>query len=843
MKRKTLVWGALLALGALVALIVATGAFGFDSGGNPGTTGDKTITWTGQGANNGVLNTEECDAANDPNGANQPYLLWILTVDGGSIQSDDTTPTLHLGGTGSGAYQTQNPSDNSSAHFVTPYFTPDSNLTAYAEMIVTDPGTGSWILTISHGCSGSGRTPADHPTVNKDAPGSYDNTIGWSIDKSADTGTVYSAGGGESGPVNYTVTVSHDTGTPSNVKVAGTITASNPGTNAGSVTLSGVTDNIVDGSNNVVQGCSVDTSAPGALTIAAGGTQSYLYSCSLGDSLPTGDVFNYVQITWDGQNVGTTQHLNAGSADFTTPSAIDFTANTINNCVQVTDTLDGTPGTLGVACADGTFTPDAGAPTDLSSSYDTPTGTFTLTYSRTFTGDPAGTCTGHSNTASVGTVPSDGGLSVALAPATDPVKVKDCQGADLTVKKTASGSFNRDYDWSVLKSQTTSSTPINSSTSSVTVGYKVTATWSGPTDSGWQVIGTITVHNPNDWESVTLTGVTDAIDNGGTCTVSGNTGQTIAANGDSTGLTYTCTYASAPSPAAGTNTATATWDPTAASTPDGTASGPAGVDFSTVTPTVTHNTTTVKDTFNGGTALTLGVANVNGTFTKNAGNNLANWTQSYDLPSKTFTFTYTRSVTVVPNTCTTYNNTATVSADATSGDNSSNASVTVCGRVTGGLTIGFWSNNNGKAVLCAHDPAWRQLLNGTAATAPYNAGSYLRNANGSFYTVPTGSCNSADSSFSNWLLNANSTNASYMLSAQLAGTILDVNYNGMNGNACIAGIGGSPITINNLIAAVITFLKANGNTTAAGPARTLAVNYQTILNNLNNGQAFAVSGC
>jgi len=75
----------LAAVGALT-LIGAGSAFAFDSPGMPGATGDNTITWTGQGATNGVLNTTACDAATDPNGANAPYL-------------------------------------HSEAHFVTPYFT------------------------------------------------------------------------------------------------------------------------------------------------------------------------------------------------------------------------------------------------------------------------------------------------------------------------------------------------------------------------------------------------------------------------------------------------------------------------------------------------------------------------------------------------------------------------------------------------------------------------------------------------------------------------------------------------------------------------------------------------
>jgi hypothetical protein len=639
--------------------------------------------------------------------------------------------------------------------------------------------------------------------VSKDATPSFTRKYKWSIDKSANPTRVYTAGGAN-GTGHYTVNVTHDGGTDSGWLVTGTITVSNPN-DWESVTLTGVSDAIDNGGN-----CSI-TSGDVHGTIAAGDSATFGYKCMY-SSAPNAAAFtNTATATWDANAASTPD----GSADGTKSGAFSGPTSIVDGSVAVTDP----------AAPAGTFT---------TVSYTDPSPK-TFTYDGTVSG-PAGKCTDNLNTATFVTN-TTGTTNSASA------TVTDCQGADLTVTKTATGSFNRDYQWSVVKKQTTSSTPINSSASSVSVAYKVTATWSGPTDSGWQVTGTITVHNPNTWESVTLTGVTDA-STGGTCSVSGDKGQTIAASGNSTGLAYTCTYASAPSPATVTDTATATWDKTAASTPDGSASGSAGVDFGTVTPTVTHNTTTVTDAFNGGAALTLGVANINGTFVKAAGNNLANWAWSY--APKTFTFTYTRSVPVVANMCKEYDNTATVT-DSTPADDSSSASVVVCGPITGGLTIGWWGNNNGKAQECANDPKWRQLLDGTWTTAPYNGGSYLRSANGSLYVVPpapANSCNTATSSFDSWMQGANSSNASYMLSAQLAGAILNVNLNGMNGNACIAGTSG-PIKINTLIANVIAFLQvpANGNTTLPSPARTLAGNYQTILATLNQGQAFAVTGC
>src|SRR5262249_16583553 len=104
----------------------------------------------------------------------------------------------------------------------------------------------------------------------------------------------------------------------------------------------------------------------------------------------------------------------------------------------------------------------------------------------------------------------------------------------------------------------------------------------------------------------------------------------------------------------------------------------------------------------------------------------------------------------------------------------------VCLGAGGGLTLGFWSNKNGQAILSANDPAWRTLLNSLN----------LRNADGSPFVVPSGS--TGYGTFRTWLLGANATNMAYMLSAQLAAMELNVAYgsaagpgNGVNGNSLV----------------------------------------------------------
>src|SRR3954447_25935392 len=198
----------LVAAVSAVTLISAGTAFAFNSGDNPGTPGPNTITWAGQGATNGALGTTQGAAAKPPKGASQPYLLWILTTDGGSITNDAKTPVLHLGGTGSGDYTTTNPSANSAAHFVTPYVTPDSSLTANADMNVLTTGNGAWNLVISHGCAGTVTPPPPPPTISKNAAGAYTTRWTWGIAKSVDKTKVEQVGG--TATFNYTVSATHD---------------------------------------------------------------------------------------------------------------------------------------------------------------------------------------------------------------------------------------------------------------------------------------------------------------------------------------------------------------------------------------------------------------------------------------------------------------------------------------------------------------------------------------------------------------------------------------------------------------------------------------------------------
>jgi hypothetical protein len=181
-------------------------------------------------------------------------------------------------------------------------------------------------------------------------------------------------------------------------------------------------------------------------------------------------------------------------------------------------------------------------------------------------------------------------------------------------------------------------------------------------------------------------------------------------------------------------------------------------------------------------------------------------------------------------------------------------------------TIGFWGNNNGKAVLQAHDPAWRTLINSL----------HLRNANGTLFTVSTtASFASAFSAFDSWLQGANATNMAYMLSAQLAAMELNVAFEGvsastllyvgpgsaintwsndgqtshlmsnLNTGAGAYGLTGTNsagfISLSTLMNDAVTMLSNYGTTTSSNGARLFEESLKIVLDAANNNLAIFAS--
>jgi hypothetical protein len=147
----------------------------------------------------------------------------------------------------------------------------------------------------------------------------------------------------------------------------------------------------------------------------------------------------------------------------------------------------------------------------------------------------------------------------------------------------------------------------------------------------------------------------------------------------------------------------------------------------------------------------------------------------------------------------------------------------VCLGGGGGLTLGFWSNKNGQAVMTAAG-----MSSELAALSALN----LRNASGSNFDPAT------YAGFRTWLLNATATNMAYMLSAQLAAMKLNV----LAGFVNPASIVYSPvlgfITVGNLLAAADASLGANGLTLSGSPDRAAQEALKNALDAANNNQNF-----
>jgi hypothetical protein len=366
-----------------------------------------------------------------------------------------------------------------------------------------------------------------------------------------------------------------------------------------------------------------------------------------------------------------------------------------------------------------------------------------------------------------------GGYPVAASDCkTDNFKVRAALGADLAISKTVDPTFNRDYTWSIAKA--VDKTIVKQIGGSATFNYTVTAAQTGVTDSGWKATGVITVTNPNNYTVDGPITVSDAVDNGGVCSVAVPNPPSLPPGPTTVG--YTCTWSTTPTKLAGTNTATVTWDKDANTTPAGTAV--VSVPFSFSTPTgVTNKTVTVTDAFNGGAAVPLGTL------------------MATDAPPfASAAYPYPRTVSVPAYGCQAYVNFATIVETA----QQATQTVTVCGPAkTGALTIGFWQNNNGQAILKA----------GTATSGVCNAGTWLRTM-APFQDLSTSATSPTCSQVAAYVYNvvkaANASGATMnaMLKAQMLATALDVYFSdaalGGNKIAALAPLGGVNIDLTQL---------------------------------------------
>jgi len=189
---------------------------------------------------------------------------------------------------------------------------------------------------------------------SKNATPAYTREYNWSIRKGVDACAVVNNVGGcnITGPtkvLNYTVTVTKNTGTESGWKVSGDIGVTNP--DAADVSGVKVTDATNAGAGS---SCVVSTDLNHGLNPAAGGTllagytADYPYTCTF-SSKPIGTKTNTATVTWN-------PTLSDGTitANSSLPATADFTfgdpTTVIHNSVNITDVYTFSP-TSGATCS------------------------------------------------------------------------------------------------------------------------------------------------------------------------------------------------------------------------------------------------------------------------------------------------------------------------------------------------------------------------------------------------------------------------------------------------------------------------------------------------------------
>jgi hypothetical protein len=366
--------------------------------------------------------------------------------------------------------------------------------------------------------------------------------------------------------------------------------------------------------------------------------------------------------------------------------------------------------------------------------------------------------------------------------------------ADLTITKDAAGSYTNTYKWTIDKS--VDKTLVKQVGGTATFNYTVAVSHDAGTISGVTVSGTITVFNPNDPEPVDIDSVTDQLSDGTVCSVTNGGAQTLS--GASANFAYSCSLAALPLGPL-TNTATVSWS--SQELPSGAFLAAGSANFPVLVPTP---------------------------FTGNAVDECINVTDSFagslgtvcvgDANPKSFT--YSRTVSVPSTGCVNYDNTATFTTTDTGATGSDSQTVTVCGPArTGALTMGFWQNKNGQAIITG----------GAAISGVCKSGTWLRQYNPFMDLSATATCNQVATYVTNIIKAANASGASMnaMLKAQMLATALDVYFSdpalGGNKIGAPAPVGGASIDLTKICKNIGTCSIFENVSSAFGGATSLTV--------------------
>ena len=342
------------------------------------------------------------------------------------------------------------------------------------------------------------------PKVRKDADTEWFKKVDWEITKSVDPDTLIGFAG-ERFTVNYDVFVDQ-TITPSGYRAFGNIYVTNPADAPGPMTVS-----VAD----MLDGVAATLDCDGSLTVAAGETGSCGYTVDLTDAKTR---LNSATVTFN-------------QIDFLATADVIFGDPIVDGypAVNVTDSVVGDLGKAG--------------------------GDFTFEYPRGFScsSDPADYTDGFykAEFENIATIVETGQSDKAT------VTVK-CYAP--SVSKTAEGSIDKTFDWTILKTATppTGGQPGDTVDWTWTVSVDYTTTLGDPT-----VSGVITVVNPHPSEPLTVA-LSDVLDDGTLVSLDCGDSLTVPAASSAT-----CTYSAAATPKATLNTVTASFN---------------GIDFSAVQP-------------------------------------------------------------------------------------------------------------------------------------------------------------------------------------------------------------------------------------------------------------------
>ncbi|MBG6085375.1 prealbumin-like fold domain-containing protein [Zhihengliuella flava] len=358
--------------------------------------------------------------------------------------------------------------------------------------------------------------------VSKSSVASFDRLYLWDVSKDVNRTTVTVGADDVAPEFDYTILATPDGFEDSGWVMSGEITIMNPNSaQQGPITATAVDLPEVEG----VESCTV--TGGDEVVIEAGQTRTLEYECVVSGQ-PAYEGSNTVEVTWDGGFV-------TASADVVFELAGE-TDKTVEVFDDQTDP-EAEPALLGTATWN-----EAGESTEFG---------YTMALDA-----PAGQCTEYTNTAWV---------DVAGENPQDSQTVMPCREAALVVDKSIDGSFDRLYLWDITKGVDPERVMVGQDDAVPEVEYSVVAVPGGVVDSGFVLGGSITVSNPNTYESGWIVAeVEDQISvDSLVCTVADDDlnpdGTVTIAPSSSVVLDYSCTTDGVTAETTGENVAVVSW--------------------------------------------------------------------------------------------------------------------------------------------------------------------------------------------------------------------------------------------------------------------------------------------